>query len=164
MGIITTPSDNSAKFTNPWRRYSDSPPNYDATEAEPHGFIDGKAARESPFQTTHKPLVSGGPLSKDLITQDGVERDLKTPLFLDPTTDEPCVAYAVPGELLDKCTQFGHVKKTKFGTCSILVAAVFFPVGLLCMMGSRVVYCERCRLVLRGSPKCKGVHTEHSHK
>ena len=105
------------------------------------------------------------------------------PLYINPgTTGELHDIYTVSSMPLAQCAQYGHAEKTRFGTLSkfmvtrssevssqqsllgIVAAAAFFPWGLLCLMGSRVVYCERCGLVLRGPRACKMTRKEHRHK
>ena len=41
-----------------------------------------------------------------------------TPLYLDPTSGEPRVAYVAPDELTAPCEKYGHVQKAKYGTLS----------------------------------------------
>lgn len=170
--ILTTPSSSSVKApSNPARRYSDLPPSYDAAEAEPHGFIDGKSARRPTAQRPLDPLVTGGPpTSKSSrsgpLTPNRLIKDTSEPLplYLNPNTGEPLVGYTVSDVLLVQCNQYGHMEKTRFGTWGIISAALFFPWGLLCLMGSRVVYCKRCGVVLRGANGCclaKGARKLH---
>jgi len=156
---MITPSTSSMS-KNSRRPYSDLPPSYDVVEAEPHGFIDGRATMKSPRQNPPEPPVSERVLSKDL-TQNDMER---IPLFLDPTTGGPHVAYTARDEVMAQCMQYGHVEKTKFGAWSILAAIVFFPWGLLCMVGARVVYCTRCGLVLRGLRAHKDTSRGHQRR
>ncbi|KAF9793485.1 hypothetical protein BJ322DRAFT_131576 [Thelephora terrestris] len=167
--ILTASSSSVKESRNSRLRYSDSPPSYVAVEAEPHGFIDGKAPRVPPLQHLPAPPVSRGPstLSRsDPLTPNRmpVRNSEPNTVYLDPTGGDPRAAYMVSDALLAQCTQFGHVEKTKFGALSIIAAAVFFPWGLICLMGNRVVYCDRCGLVLRGPRECKVTRRVHSHK
>jgi len=148
---MNAPSNNSIKSAIP---QSDLPPNYDATEAEPHGFADGKDEKESPFQDPPEPAVPEDSSQKDLFLSPDLGQD---PLYLDLTTDQPRVLYTAPDELLTQCAQNGHIEKTKFGTLSIVAATAFFPWGLLFLAGSHFVYCKRCGLVLRDWRVCKKV-------
>jgi len=127
-----------------------------------------------PLRGPPEPLVTGGPSSEHPLSPNVVNQDRETtPLYLDSTSGEPRVAYVAPDELTAQCTKYGHVQKAKYGTLSestivppfssrkidrpasgILAAAFFFPWGLLCLIGSRVVYCERCGLILR-APGCR---------
>jgi len=174
--ILTTPSSSSIKEpSSPSHQYSDSPPSYDAVRAEPHGFLDGK--RRARDQTSRRqrpppPLITGGPSSSpsntspDTLTPNrltGAQDQSPAPLYLDPTTGEFYEAYAISDAQLTECNQHGHLQKTKFKPMSIVAAAVFFPWGLMCMMGSRVVYCERCGLVLRSPSGCKATRKVHHH-
>lgn len=168
--MILTPSSSSSEkeSRNPWRRHSDLPPSYDAAEAEPHGFADGKLPRALPIPipTPPAPLISEDSSSRsDPLNPVRRMRDSEpSPVHLDPSSGEPRATYMVSDALLAQCAQFGHVEKTKFGALSILAATVFFPWGLICLMGSRVVYCERCGLVLRSPRGCKAKCRDHHHK
>lgn len=71
-------------------------------------------------QDLPEPVVSGGPLSPNRLPPQNDERrgSETAPLFLDPASGAPRVAYMVPDELLARCAQYGHAEKTKFGTWS----------------------------------------------
>ena len=105
-------------------------------------------AQVPPFQAPPEPLVSRGPSTRDLTTEDYKRPNLgTTSLFLYPSIGQPRATYQASDELLAQCTQFGHVEKTKFGAwgefaiipmlcCSILTRLRYlrssgvFPLGI----------------------------------
>jgi len=159
--IYATSSDGTVNEPiTPVRRRSDLPPSYAAAEAEPHGFIDGKVTRKTPSQDPPELLVPGGVSFDNPSTQNDVRWDSETTLFLDPAIGKPSVACMAPDESLAQCARHRHVKRTKYSCCGIISAVLFFPWGLFCLMGSRLVYCERCGLILRDPHKHRDMRRE----
>jgi len=164
--ILTSSSSSVKEPANDWRRYSDLPPSYDAVEAEPDAFFDRAPPTEPLVQPSPEPPAPEDSWTySDPLTPNRMIRNPEpTSFYLDPSTGEPSTTYIVSDALFTQCTEQGHIEKTKFGTLSIVAAAVFFPWGLLCLMGSRIVYCERCGLVLRAPRGCKANRGENPHK
>ena len=72
-----------------------------------------------------EPPIPTSPSSEHL--EDVKQNPDLPPLYLDPTSGQPRVGYMASEELMARCTQFGHVEKTKFGTLSELMKLSVCP-------------------------------------
>jgi len=96
--------------------------------------------------STDPPEYAAGPLSPEV---------LHSSPPVDAEVREVMIGQAYRDKLFALCARGDHDRVVKYGTSGIILAIIFFPIGLGCLLADRYARCARCGVRLESKKKRK---------